>query len=37
MLLTTVAAGEKATVLQLPARPKTPAEAESQQRVAYVG
>jgi hypothetical protein len=37
MLLTTVAVGQKATVLQLPARPKTPAEAESQQRVAYVG
>jgi hypothetical protein len=37
MLLTTVAVGQKATVLQLPARAKTPAEAESQQRVAYVG
>ncbi len=37
MLLTTVAVGQKATVLQLPARPKTPAEAESQQRVAYAG
>ena len=37
MLLTTVAVGQTATVLQLPARPKTPAEAESQQRVAYVG
>jgi hypothetical protein len=36
-LLTTVAVGQKATVLQLPARPKTPAEAESQQRVAYAG
>ena len=37
MLLTTVAVGQKATVLQLPARPKTAAEAQSQQRVAYVG
>lgn len=37
MLLTTVAANQKATVLQLPARPKTPAEAEAQRRIAYVG
>jgi hypothetical protein len=37
MLLTTVAVDQKATVLQLPARPKTPAEAQAQQRVAYVG
>jgi hypothetical protein len=37
MLLTTVAANQKATVLQLPARPKTTAEAEAQRRVAYVG
>jgi len=37
MLLTTVAVDQKATVLQLPARPKTPAEAQSQQRVAYAG
>jgi hypothetical protein len=37
MLLTTIAVGQKATVLQLPARPKTPVEAESQQRVAYAG
>jgi len=37
MLLTTIAVGQKALVLQLPARPKTPAEAESQQRVAYAG
>ena len=36
-LLTTIAVGQKATVLQLPARPKTPAEAQSQQRVAYAG
>jgi hypothetical protein len=37
MLLTTLAVGQKATVLQLPARPKTAAEALSQQRVAYAG
>jgi hypothetical protein len=37
MLLTTVASNQKATVLQLPARPRTPAEAEAQRRVAYVG
>ncbi len=37
MLLTTIAVGQRATVLQLPARPRTPAEAESQQRVAYAG
>jgi hypothetical protein len=37
MLLTTVAANQKATVLQLPARPRTPAEAEVQRRAAYAG
>lgn len=37
MLLTTVEVGQKATVLQLPARPKTSVEAEAQKRVAYVG
>jgi hypothetical protein len=37
MLLTTVAVGQRATVLQLPARPKTTAEAQAQERVAYVG
>jgi hypothetical protein len=37
MLLTTVAPNQKASVLQLPVRPKTPAEAEAQRRVAYVG
>jgi hypothetical protein len=37
MLLTTVAANQKATVLQLPARPRTPDEAEAQRRVAYAG
>lgn len=37
MLLTAVAANQKATVLQLPARPKTPAEAEAQRRTAFVG
>src|SRR5258708_37923101 len=29
--------GQQATVLQLPAQPKTPVEAESQTRVVYVG
>jgi hypothetical protein len=29
--------GQEATVLQLPAQPATAAEAEAQQRVAYVG
>jgi hypothetical protein len=37
MLLTSIEAGQKATVLQLPARPKTPTEAEAQRRVAYAG
>ena len=37
MLLTTVASNQKATVLQLPARPKTPSEAEAQRRAAYAG
>ena len=37
MLLTSVEADQKATVLQLPAWPKTPAEAEAQRRVAYAG
>jgi hypothetical protein len=37
MLLTTLAANQKATVLQLPARPRTPAEAEVQRRAAYAG
>jgi hypothetical protein len=37
VLLTLVAIGHTATVLQLPARPKTPAEAESQRRAAYIG
>jgi len=29
--------GQQATVLQLPAQPKTPAEAKAQTRVVYVG
>jgi hypothetical protein len=29
--------GQEATVLQLPARPKTPAEAKAETRVVYVG
>jgi hypothetical protein len=37
MLLTLVAPNQKATVLQLPATPKTAAEADAQHRVAYVG
>ena len=37
VLLTHVCVGQKATVLQLPAQPKTAAEADAQKRVAYVG
>jgi hypothetical protein len=37
VLLTTLCEGQQATVLQLPAEPKTAAEAQSQRRVAYVG
>ena len=37
MLLTLVAPNQKATVLQLPATPKSAAEADAQRRVAYVG
>jgi hypothetical protein len=37
VLLTYLAEGQHATVLQLPARPATAAEAEAQQRAAYVG
>jgi hypothetical protein len=37
VLLTLLAEGQQATVLQLPAEPKTAAEAESQTRAAYVG
>ena len=36
-LLTTLCEGQQATVLQLPAEPKTAVEAQSQQRAAYVG
>ena len=36
-LLTTLSEGQEATVLQLPARPTTAAEAEAQNRVAHVG
>jgi len=36
-LLTAVAAGQRATVLQLPAQPKTEAEAQEQKRVEYAG
>jgi hypothetical protein len=35
-LLTTLSEGQQATVLQLPAEPKTAVEAQSQRRVAYV-
>jgi hypothetical protein len=35
-LLTTLCEGQQATVLQLPAEPKTAAEAQSQRRVAYI-
>jgi hypothetical protein len=37
VLLTHLDAGQEATVLQLPAEPKTAIEAETQKRVAYVG
>jgi hypothetical protein len=35
-LLTTLCEGQQATVLQLPAEPKTAGEAQSQRRVAYI-
>jgi len=37
VLLTYLCEGQQATVLQLPAEPKTPRELESQKRAAYVG
>jgi hypothetical protein len=37
VLLTMLREGAKAVVLQLPARPKTAAEAESRRRAAYLG
>jgi len=37
VLLATLCEGQHATVLQLPAQPKTAAEAEAQTRVAYAG
>jgi hypothetical protein len=37
VLLTRLNEGQNATVLTLPAHPKTAAEAESQQRITYVG
>ena len=37
VLLTRLYVGQRATVLTLPTQPKTAAEAEAQQRVAYVG
>ena len=37
VLLTRLCEAQKATVLTLPTQPKTAAEAEAQQRVAYVG
>ena len=37
VLLTLLREGQKATVLQLPARPTTTAEADAQKRVTYVG
>jgi hypothetical protein len=37
VLLTDVLEGQEATVLQLPAQPKTPAEEVAQRRVTYVG
>lgn len=37
VLLTFLCAGQEATVLQLPAEPKIPAEIAAQQRTAFVG
>ena len=37
VLLTSLVEGQEATVLQLPAQPKTPAEAKAETRVVYVG
>ena len=37
VLLTELVEGQEATVLQLPAQPKTPAEEAVQKRVTYVG
>ena len=37
VLLTTLWEGQQATVLQLPAEPKTAVEAQSQRRAAYIG
>jgi hypothetical protein len=37
VLLTSLCEGQQATVLQLPAEPKTSVEAEAQRRAAYVG
>ena len=37
VLLTFLSEGQQATVLQLPAEPKTPVEAEVRQRAAYIG
>jgi hypothetical protein len=37
VLLTNLHEGQQATVLQLPAHPKTPAETKAQTRVAYLG
>ncbi|MFZ3309228.1 MAG: hypothetical protein WBD53_17625 [Xanthobacteraceae bacterium] len=37
VLLTMLCEGQQATVLQLPARPKTSVEAEAQRRAAYTG
>jgi hypothetical protein len=36
VLLTSLSEGQQATVLQLPAEPKTAGEAQSQRRVAYI-
>src|SRR5215469_16755262 len=37
VLLTLLAEGQQATVLQLPAEPKTPVEVDAQNRVAFIG
>jgi hypothetical protein len=37
VLLTSLSEGQQATILQLPAEPKTAVEAEAQRRAAYIG
>jgi hypothetical protein len=37
VLLTSLRAGQQATILQLPAEPRTAVETEAQRRVAFIG